>query len=93
VEGQAVFGGIAPKRAGKWLGRTAIRVQDRHLAAALEDSMSRHLADHRSRTTGGRLKHFLRLARTPRETWQRPRGKSGSTRLIQFLRIARGRTV
>jgi hypothetical protein len=54
--------------------------------------MSRHLADHRSRTTGGRVKHFLRLARTPRETWQRPRGATGGTRLIQFLRIARGRT-
>lgn len=54
--------------------------------------MTRHLADHRARTTGARLKHFLRLARHPRETWQRPRGKAGSTRLIQFLRIARGRT-
>ncbi|HEY6919621.1 MAG TPA: hypothetical protein VI412_10170 [Tabrizicola sp.] len=54
--------------------------------------MSRHLADHRSRSTGGRVKHFLRLARTPRETWQRPRGKAGATRLIQFLRIERGRT-
>jgi hypothetical protein len=55
--------------------------------------MSRHLADNRSRSTGARVKHFLRLARTPRETWQRPRGKSGTTRLIQFLRIERGRTV
>ena len=54
--------------------------------------MSRHLADHRSRTTGGRVKHFLRLARTPRETWQRPRGAVGTSRLVQFLRIARGRT-
>lgn len=55
--------------------------------------MSRHLADHRSQTTGARLKHFLRLARKPRETWARPRGKAGSSRLIQFLRIERGRTV
>ena len=55
--------------------------------------MSRHLADHRTQTTGGRLKHFLRLARTPRETWARPRGKAGNSRLIQFLRIERGRTV
>ena len=54
--------------------------------------MSRHLADHRARTTGARLKHFLRLARSPRETWQRPRGKTGATRLIHFLRIERGRT-
>ncbi len=55
--------------------------------------MSRHLADHRSQTTGGRLKHFLRLARKPREAWARPRGKAGNGRLVQFLRIERGRTV
>jgi len=54
--------------------------------------MSRHLADHRSRTTGTKVKHFLRLARKPRETWQRPRGQAGSGRLVQFLRIERGRT-
>jgi hypothetical protein len=54
--------------------------------------MSRHLADHRSRSTGGRVKHFLRLARNPRETWLRPRGKAGAGRLVQFLRIERGRS-
>ncbi len=54
--------------------------------------MSRHLADHRKATTGGRVRHFLRLSRAPRETWLRPRGTVGSQRLIQFLRIARGRT-
>lgn len=55
--------------------------------------MSRHLADHRAISTGSRVKHFLRLARSPRETWARPRGKAGASRLIQFLRIERGRTV
>jgi hypothetical protein len=55
--------------------------------------MSRHLADHRATTTGSRVKHFLRLARAPRETWTRPRGKAGNGRLVQFLRIERGRTV
>lgn len=55
--------------------------------------MSRHLADHRARSSGGRVKHFLRLARTPRETWLRPRGASGATPLVQFLRIDRGRSV
>ena len=56
--------------------------------------MARHLADRRVATTGGRLRHFLRLARTPRETWSGPRADhKGSSRLIQFLRIARGRTV
>lgn len=55
--------------------------------------MSKHLADHRTGTTGGRVKHFLRLARAGRETWHRPRGALGTSRLVQFLRIARGRTV
>jgi hypothetical protein len=54
--------------------------------------MSRHLADHRKATTGSRTKHFLRLARTPRETWHRPRLGAGVSRLTQFLRIERGRT-
>lgn len=55
--------------------------------------MSKHLADHRKATTGGRVKHFLRLARAARETWHRPRGATGQSRLVQFLRIERGRTV
>jgi hypothetical protein len=57
-----------------------------------EEDMGRHLADHRSPSTGGRQKHFLRLARAPKETWLRPRGKAGAGRLLQFLRIDRGRT-
>ncbi|MCX7286932.1 MAG: hypothetical protein NTW20_05070 [Rhodobacterales bacterium] len=56
--------------------------------------MTRHLADHRTPTSGGRLKHFLRLAKAPRETWHRSQASSGaragSTRLAQFLRIERG---
>lgn len=55
--------------------------------------MTKHLADHRAATTGGRVKHFLRLARASRETWVRPRGAAGNSRLVQFLRIARGRRV
>jgi hypothetical protein len=57
-----------------------------------EESMSRHLADHRATSTGSRIKQFLRLARTPRETWKRTRGASGAQRVVQFLRIARGRS-
>lgn len=53
--------------------------------------MSRHLADHRAGSTGSRVKQFLRLARTPRETWKRARGAAGAQRVVQFLRIARGR--
>jgi hypothetical protein len=58
----------------------------------MEDRMTRHLADHRKPTSGGRVKHFLRLARTPRETWHRSRAGAGAARLRQFLRIARGRS-
>lgn len=54
--------------------------------------MSKHLADHRKATTGSRVKHFLRLARSRRETWHRPHAASGRGRVAQFLRIARGRT-
>jgi hypothetical protein len=73
---------LVPQRFGRIMGAPEQR----------EAHMGRHLADHRSRTTGGRVKHFLRLARNPRETWLRPRGKAGTSRLVQFLRIARGRT-
>lgn len=55
--------------------------------------MSRHLADKRTPSTGGRLRAFLRLARAGRDTWHRPHTASGGGRLQQFLRIARGRTV
>ena len=66
-------------------GRKVSQMQPR------EESMSRHLADHRAGTTGSRVRHFLRLARAPRETWKRTRGASGAQRVVQFLRIARGR--
>ena len=54
--------------------------------------MSRHLADHQAPTTGGRLKHFLRLARTPRRVWHKSQNTGSQARVVQFLRIARGRT-
>jgi hypothetical protein len=55
--------------------------------------MGRHIADKRTPSTGGRVKHFLRLSRTPRGSWHRPHTPSGLTRLKQFLRIERGREV
>ena len=55
--------------------------------------MSRHLADKRKPSSGGRLKAFLRIERSDRDGWHRPHTASGATRLMQFLRIARGRTV
>jgi hypothetical protein len=54
--------------------------------------MTKHLADHRTASTGARTRHFLRLARTTRETWKRTRGALGAQRLMQFLRIARDRS-
>ncbi|GEM_PF-5778778 len=52
----------------------------------------RHLADTRSPSTGGRVKQFLRLGQTRRETFHVSYAAAGPTRLKQFLRIARGRT-
>jgi hypothetical protein len=53
--------------------------------------MSRHLADQRKPSTGGRLKAFLRIARGARATWHRSHTASGTSRLKHFLRIERGR--
>jgi hypothetical protein len=58
--------------------------------------MTRHLADHRSPSDGGRVRHFLRLAREGGGIWKRlaraPRRHDGSRRVLEFLRIARGRS-
>ncbi|MEA5159410.1 hypothetical protein U5903_01365 [Cereibacter johrii] len=54
--------------------------------------MSRHLADKRTPSDGGRVKNFLRLARHPRSIWHREEARSaGNRRVLEFLRIARGR--
>ncbi len=59
--------------------------------------MTRHLADHRKPSQGGRVKHFLRIARAEAsDLWQRmaqrPRGPvEGNRRLVEYVRIARGR--
>ncbi len=55
--------------------------------------MSKHLADKRASGTGARVKAFMRIARTSRETFHKPREAAGPGRLQHFLRIARGRTV
>ena len=54
--------------------------------------MTKHIADKRSPSSGSRVQQFLRLSRIPRETWHHSRPAAGSSRLIQFLRIARGRS-
>lgn len=53
--------------------------------------MTKHLADHRAQPTSARVRHFLRLARAPRDMWHRTHSVSGPSRLMHFLRIARGR--
>ena len=60
--------------------------------------MTRHLADHRTASEGGRVKHFLRIARTEASVlWthlaRRPRLTGiGNRRLVEYARIARGRS-
>ena len=59
----------------------------------------KHLADHRSLTTGARLQHFLRLARNRGEAaWEQVRQRGltraeGNRRVLEYVRIDRGRRV
>jgi hypothetical protein len=58
--------------------------------------MTKHLADHRASTDGGRSKHFLSIEKEASsgqwdELRKQPRLRSESaSRLAQFLRIERG---
>ncbi|WP_309664076.1 hypothetical protein [Tabrizicola sp.] len=52
----------------------------------------RHPADHQGPSTGVQVRQFWRIARGARQGWHRAHGRSGSSRLVQFLRIARGWT-
>lgn len=51
----------------------------------------RHIADRRAPAGKARAAEFLRLDRTPRETFHVARPAAGQSRIVQFLRIARGR--
>lgn len=59
--------------------------------------MARHPVDRRSPSEGGRLKHFLRIAREGSESlWRglrrRPEDKAGpNRRAVEYARIERGR--
>jgi hypothetical protein len=55
-------------------------------------TMTRHLADHRAPSKGGRVKAFMKLSRALREGWHRTEGTPSNKRLVEFIRIARGRT-
>ena len=62
--------------------------------------MSRHLADHRAKSDGGRLKNFYRIEKTGGEEGEtsqasrglhkRPLSREGAGRVEQYLRIERG---
>ena len=57
--------------------------------------MTKHIADHRSASDGGRLKQFLRISRDKsdtvwRATWSRPStAPTGNRRVVEYIRIAR----
>ena len=53
--------------------------------------MTKHIADRRTPSQGGRVKHFLRIARVGRGFWHRSETVGDNRRLVEFLRIARGR--
>lgn len=59
--------------------------------------MTKHLADHRTAPTGGRVKAFLTIARdrsesTWRGLWQRRFDRAeDNQRLVQYVRIEKGR--
>ncbi len=61
--------------------------------------MSKHLADNRTPSTGGRVQAFLRIARDRSQTawqglWQRPILRAeDNQRLVQYIRIEKGREV
>lgn len=63
--------------------------------------MSRHLADHRAKSTGGRLKAFCQIEKSGREgaihrsscdLHKRPASRTGVARVEHYIRIERGIT-
>lgn len=61
--------------------------------------MTKHLADHPRESNGGRMQHFLRIARDRTEAaWAKARQRPESPdddnrRVLEYVRIARGRQV
>lgn len=59
--------------------------------------MTKHLADHRRASQGGRVKHFLRIAKDGSSSvwhrlFQKPHGRSDNNRrALEFIRIEHGR--
>lgn len=84
--------GKTPQPLTRVFGQTRLSLLSCRRTIRKDKTMAKHIADKRATTTGGRVKHFLRLSRQPRDTWHRPHAAAGSSRLVQFLRIARGHT-
>lgn len=66
-----------------------------------EDDMSRHIADHRNQSDGGRLRAFYQIEKeggqdavhpTSRDLHKRPLARLGTRRVENYLRIERGIT-
>ena len=61
--------------------------------------MTKHLADHRKASQGGRVKHFLRIAQDGsnsvwRKLFQQPHTRSDTNRrALEYIRIEKGREV
>lgn len=58
----------------------------------------KHLADHDHKPSAARVKNYLRIARDHSENlwrglWQRLARSEGNRRVVEFVRIARGRQV
>ena len=55
--------------------------------------MARHVIDKRTLSQGGRVRHFLRLARQERAFWHRSEAPGSNRPVVAVLRSARGHTV
>lgn len=53
--------------------------------------MTRHIADHGHARGTGRVRAFFRLAKAGKGWWHRSESMGGGRRLVEFMRIARGR--
>jgi hypothetical protein len=83
-----------PDRKGRFSGDIVVSTA---FTQKKEAAMARHLADHRASSQGGRVKHFLRIAREGGERlWhglaRQPQTRGDSNRrVVEYARIARGR--
>lgn len=54
--------------------------------------MAKHPVDHRKPSQGARVAAFLRIAKSGRTLWHRSESlPKGNRRLVEFMRIERGR--